>query len=209
MSDPFNVDFNIGIFGEGRVGKTCLIKRFVDGGFDEDELSGINAETFEKSINIDKTVVNLTIYDLPGQDTYHSLAKNYMKGLHGVILVYDIITKGSYEKINYWYEQLEKAFKADNLDINKVPFLLIGNKYDLEEKRVIKEEDGLNFVKDKKHMIFYECSAKSGHNVEIAINELAANILKSQKENQKPNEEQIPENKENKETKKKKKCYLF
>jgi len=209
MADPFNVDFNIGIFGEGRVGKTCLIKRYVDDNFSEFEETSSNADAFEKTLTIDKTVVNLNIYDLPGQETYHQLAKNYMKGLNGVILVYDIITKGTYEKIDFWYEQMKEALD----DVNKIPFLLIGNKCDLEENRVVTKEEGLKFVENKKNMIFYECSAKSGLNVEKAINELAANILKCNRSTNEENPSNSGAEKkaddDNKGKKKKKKCYLF
>ena len=99
-----------------------------------------------------------------------------MKGLNGIILVYNITSKITFDKINFWVEMMN-----ENLDINTIPILLIGNKYDFVEYRVVvvTEKEGYNFVKGKKNMIFYECSAKTGENVEKAINELVENILKS------------------------------
>ena len=193
-------NFILGIFGEGRVGKTCIVKRFLGEGFDEKEESSSDADKVEKTIDIGKDVVNLEIYDLPGQESFHSFATNYIKGLNGVILVYDIVTKYSFEKIDFWFKQMQ-----ENLDKN-IPILLMANKCDLEEQRVITKEEGEKLAKEK-NMMFYECSAKNGQNVQSAIEELAKKLLKAQHEQTKKEPEKQEDKKQ--EIKKKKKCYLF
>ena len=193
-------NFILGIFGEGRVGKTCIVKRLLDQGFDEHEETSSDADKVDTSINIGKDIVYLDIYDLPGQESFHSFASNYIKGLNGVILVYDIVTKYSFEKIDFWFKQMQ-----ENLDKN-IPILLMANKCDLEEQRVITKEEGEKLAKEK-NMMFYECSAKNGQNVQCAIEELAKKLLKAQHEQTKKEPEKQEDKKQ--EIKKKKKCYLF
>ena len=194
------LNFIIGIFGEGRVGKTCIVKRFIDNDFDEHEETSSNADKLEKIIEIEKNVINLEIYDLPGQESFHSFAKNYIKGLNGVILVYDIITKDTFDKIDFWFKQMK-----ENLDDN-TPILLLGNKCDLTDKRVVSKEDGEKLANDK-NMVFYECSAKNGINVENSINDLAKRISNQQLSKKDPKKKE--ETKNNKKENKKKICHLF
>ena len=194
------LNFIIGIFGEGRVGKTCIVKRFIDNDFDEHEETSSNADKLEKIIEIEKNVINLEIYDLPGQESFHSFAKNYIKGLNGVILVYDIITKDTFDKIDFWFKQMK-----ENLDDN-TPILLLGNKCDLTDKRVVSKEDGEKLANDK-NMVFYECSAKNGINVENSIIDLAKRILNQQLSKKDPKKKE--ETKNNKKENKKKICHLF
>jgi len=194
------LNFIIGIFGEGRVGKTCIVKRFIDNDFDEHEKTSSNADKLEKIIEIEKNVINLEIYDLPGQESFHSFAKNYIKGLNGVILVYDIITKDTFDKIDFWFKQMK-----ENLDDN-TPILLLGNKCDLTDKRVVSKEDGEKLANDK-NMVFYECSAKNGINVENSINDLAKRILNQQLSKKDPKKKE--ETKNNKKENKKGFCQIF
>jgi len=200
------LNFVVGIFGEGRVGKTCIVKRFIDNQFDENEETSSNADKLEKLIEIEKNVINLEIYDLPGQESFHNFAKNYIKGLNGVILVYEIVTKDTFDKIDFWFKQMK-----ENLEEN-TPILLLGNKCDLTDKRVVSKEMGEKLANEK-NMIFCECSAKNGTNIENSIIELAKRILKehqSKKEPKKNKEEKVQETKNNKkENKKGKFCHLF
>lgn len=195
------LNFIIGIFGEGRVGKTCIVKRFIDNDFDEFEETSSNADKLEKLIEIEKNVINLEIYDLPGQEAFHSFAKNYIKGLNGVILVYDIVTKDTFDKIDFWFKQMK-----ENLDEN-TPILLLGNKCDLTDKRVVSKEEGEKLANEK-NMIFCECSAKNGTNVENSINELAKRILKEQLSKKNPKKKK-EDTKNNKKENKRGFCSLF
>lgn len=196
-------NFILGIFGEGRVGKTCIVKRLLDQGFDEHEETSSDADKVDTSINIGKDIVNLDIYDLPGQESFHSFASNYIKGLNGVILVYDIVTKYSFEKIDFWFKQMQ-----ENLDKN-IPILLLANKCDLNEQRVVTKEDGEKLAKEK-NMLFFECSAKNNDNIKNAIEELAKKLIKAKQQQTKNDNNKKPkEGNNNKEQKKKKKCYLF
>ena len=120
--------------------------------------------------------IKIVIHDTAGQERFKSLAANYIKKAKGILLVYDITDKRSFESLGNWMNDIEEEEVAD-----KVPIILVGNKSDLEEERVISKQEGEKVAKQY-NLKFYETSCKNGDNVENCFLDLARQIVDRMKE---------------------------
>lgn len=111
------------------------------------------------------------IWDTAGQERFRTITTSYFRGAQGILLVYDVTDRQSFENINKWVSQI-----ADYGDkhVNKI---LIGNKCDMEKERVVSEEEGRRLAKTH-DMPFYETSAKANMNVSPAFEEIARLVMK-------------------------------
>ena len=158
------------ILGETAVGKTCMLLKYTDNTFSEKHLATIGVEYKEKIINTPKYKVNLHIWDTAGQERFKALTRTFFNGTNGVIFVYDITNKKSFEGVKDWINdgQLQGDYKA----------IICGNKIDLEKSREVKFESLKEFGL-KKNMEVFETSAKDGINIKEAFERLVDLILKS------------------------------
>ena len=105
------------LVGEPGVGKTCIIRRFIDNEFDLDYIPSSNASFSSKTLTIDEShekFVKYDIWDTAGQEKFRAITKIFYKGINAGILVYDITNKKSFEEIkNYWYNQLKENSPPD------------------------------------------------------------------------------------------------
>ena len=158
--------YKILILGDSTVGKTCFLTRYADNTFQENQMATLGVDYKLKNIKMeDGNIVKLQIWDTAGQDRFHSLTRNYFKGAHGIILLYDITTQSSFDNVSNWIKQIKEDASE------KVVIILVGNKIDLEHKRAIPTEEGEKIAEDF-GLIFFECSAKTGKNINEAFNEL-------------------------------------
>jgi small GTP-binding protein len=158
--------YKILILGDSTVGKTCFLTRYADNTFQENQMATLGVDYKLKNIKMeDGNIVKLQIWDTAGQDRFHSLTRNYFKGAHGIILLYDITTQSSFDNVSKWIKQIKEDASE------KVVIILVGNKIDLEHKRAIPTEEGEKIAEDF-GLIFFECSAKTGKNINEAFNEL-------------------------------------
>ena len=164
------VEYKIILVGDSGVGKTSILKKFINNEFNEDIKCTINVDFFSKSIKIDKNLyTNLKIYDTAGQEKYRALIKKYYQGTDGIILVFDLTNENSFNKLKSWINEV-----SDNTE--KAQIILVGNKADLIERK-IDEETAENFAKQK-DMKYIETSAKEGTNILLLFEELALDINK-------------------------------
>jgi small GTP-binding protein len=112
-------------------------------------------------------IIKVTIYDTAGQERFNYLIKNYYKGTNGVLLIFDITNRDSFNKIDFWLQDLRD--NADNID--NIFIYLIGNKIDLEEKRQVSFEEANEYA-NKKNMKYLEVSAKTGQNIKKLFEEM-------------------------------------
>ena len=161
--------FKIIIVGESSVGKSNIIIRYTSGEFKNDISNTLGIELYNKYINIKDKYAKLQIFDTAGQERYHSIVSNYFKGSHGCFIVYDITSEQSFEKIEFWYNYVKQNAN------NNVSLILVGNKCDLDEQRVITKEMGKEKAKNM-NCPFFETSALSDENINEIFQEMMENI---------------------------------
>ena len=162
---------NIMTLGNTEVGKSCFILRFTDNIFQEIYLATVGIDFKIKTETINNKQYKLFLYDTTGQEKYKSIALNIIKNAQGIILMYDITDRKSFESIPEWIKSVKDA-KGSNF-----PMILLGNKLDKEDVRVIKEKEGKELA-DEYNIKFFETSNKTGINIQEAGMALVNEILK-------------------------------
>ncbi|XP_022293695.1 ras-related protein Rab-21-like [Crassostrea virginica] len=124
-----NFSFKCVLLGEGCVGKTSLVLRYVENKFNDKHITTLQASFLEKKLNIGGKRVNLSIWDTAGQERFHALGPIYYRDSNGAILVYDITDEDSFQKVKNWVKELRKMLGND------ICLCIAGNKIDLEKDR--------------------------------------------------------------------------
>ena len=165
--------YKILLLGDASVGKSCFLMRYTENTFQEIHMSTIGLDYKLKNVQLeDGKMVKIQIWDTAGQDRFRSITKNYYKGAHGIILLYDVTNKSTFNNVRNWIGQIKEEVS------DKVSIILVGNKIDDEENRVVKEEEGAK-IANEFGLIFFECSAKSGINIDNAFNELVKRTVEN------------------------------
>ena len=165
--------YKILLLGDAAVGKTCFLMQYTENTFQEIHMSTIGLDYKLKNVQLDENkIYKLQIWDTAGQDRFRSIAKNYYKGAHGIILLYDVTEKKTFENVRNWIKQIKEEVN-DNVCI-----ILVGNKIDMEGKRVVSTEEGEKMAEEYE-LMFFECSAKTGENIDEAFNELVKKTVEN------------------------------
>ena len=164
------------MFGDGGVGKTTLVNRYLTGTFRGEYKITIGADFYIKKLEIDGKDITLQIWDFAGEDKFRFLLPTYASGSSGGILMYDITRHSSVENVENWLEVFKKSFESRFIDI---PLLMVGGKKDMEDKRVISNEEGSEIAKKYNFFEFIECSSKTGENVEEIFSIISRKMLDS------------------------------
>lgn len=164
------ISYKFIIIGSSGVGKTCLLKQLLEGTFTDDSASTIGVEFDSLILNIDNRKVNLQIWDTAGQERFRSISKTHYRNAVGVILVFDLTDRKSFDALTSWLDDIHEL-----CDSNAV-IQLIGNKADLSARRVVTVVEAEAFAKQYQ-MGYCEASAKIGENVKDAFVRVAATIV--------------------------------
>lgn len=173
--------FKILLLGDSSVGKTCFFLRFTDDYFNENYLSTIGMDTVSKDItHQDKTtyeekLIRLTITDTAGQDRFRSIVSSYYRGSNGLLLLFDITNKDTFNHVNDWINQIHS-----HVNKNEVKIILVGNKIDLQSKREVTFDEA-KALADSHRIPYMEASAKDNINVENIFKEITNLVYTSQK----------------------------
>lgn len=170
-------EYRIVVVGAGGVGKSALTVRFIQGNFVEKYDPTIE-DSYRKLVEVDGTACMLDIMDTAGQEEYSALRDQYMKTGQGFVLAYSITTATSFEAATKLRTQILRI-KEDSQDI---PIMLVGNKLDLEEERVVTTEQG-RALAQKFQCGFIEASAKTNTCVKEIFFELVRMINKWREKN--------------------------
>ena len=171
MSSESNLTYKVLTIGESGVGKTCVLRRFVENKFLKNHLATIGIDFKTKTLNINNQEIKLKIWDTAGQERFRNITTQYYKGADGIVLVYDVTDEASYEKIRDWMKQI-----LSNTQAEEIGLVLLGNKCDVEPRSVT-EEMGKKMAEELK-ISYYETSALTGQGIKEAFEGLTRDIMK-------------------------------
>ncbi len=159
------------LLGDGAVGKTSLIRKFVTDKFSDDYITTIGTKITKKDLSYDEdTTLTLMIWDILGQKGYKSIQSTSYRGAEGAMIVCDLTRKETLDSmVEYWIPELQKV-------TGPVPMVFVGNKCDLIDQRQISEDD-LKAIARKYECKSFASSAKTGENVESLFRSLGREVL--------------------------------
>jgi len=163
------IEFNIITLGNFAVGKTSIFQRLSQEKFYEHYLSTIGLDYYIYYLKFRNKKYRLILRDTAGQEKYRSIVQNILKQADGVLFIYDLTNKETFEALKYWYD----LYKKEN---SQVIGLLIGNKSDCE--REVDKEEAIKFS-DKHGLRYLETSAKTDKNIKKAIAIILQQIIES------------------------------
>ena len=200
VQSDFETLIKLAIIGDSNIGKSNFLFQFIEGQFSPLHVATIGFDYKSKIITLPSSnrVVKLQIWDTAGQEKYMSINKNLFQRVQGIILMYDITKRESFERLEVWINLIKQ-------NTNDLPMILVGNKLDQEDNddngRIVETSEGENFAK-KRGMEFFEASALEGKNVEKAFICIAEKVIQALKDDRSPSAMTI----NNVAKKKKKKC---
>ncbi|OUM56963.1 hypothetical protein PIROE2DRAFT_66663 [Piromyces sp. E2] len=168
------------LIGDGGVGKTAIRVQYIHKRFTNNYKATIGADFITKDVQLeDGKTVSMQIWDTAGQERFQSLGIAYYRGADACIIVYDVTNPDSFNNVLNWEQEF--IDKAGLNDPSTYPFILIGNKTDIEDERVISKKDDSIDYEDyddlKKYRIpYFEVSAKYGDNIEEAFRYIAKTV---------------------------------
>lgn len=166
LKTPTTIQKKICLLGDFAVGKTSLVRRFVEGRFDDRYLSTIGVKVSRRVLTRPYGAMNLMIWDLAGSEEFKETT--YLQGTAGALIVCDLTRRSTLETLINYATNLYAISKG-------VPLVFIGNKVDLSEQIVIKERE-LKTIAEDFGSPYVFTSAKAGTQVEIAFNLLAEKL---------------------------------
>ncbi len=176
MANKYNYLFKYIIIGDPSVGKSNLLMKFAHNKFTDEYQATIGVEFGAKNITFNNQIYRIQIWDTAGQENFRSITRAYYKNSVCAMVVYDITNRDSFEHIVNWIQDIRDQSPKTVL------IVLVGNKIDLEDKRVVSYDEGSEFA-IKNGIIFEETSAKTGQGIEEIFTKSAKEIVKKMDEN--------------------------
>ena len=168
----YNYLFKYIIIGDTSVGKSSILLKFTDDRFSDIHDFTIGVEYGSKYIDINNRKIKLQIWDTAGQEIFRSISRSYYRGTAGVLLVYDITNKKTFENLELWLTELYSFTNKE------VVVMLIGNKNDLENEREVSFYEAKSFA-EKNNLYFIETSAKNNTNIKTIFHNTAERIYEN------------------------------
>ena len=161
--------FKFIIIGDHEVGKTSIVRRYVDDKFNKDYRATLGLNVLTNSFEFLDNDVSIALWDIGAQDFFKRFRKTYYAGAQAVFIVFDLTNRHSYTNIRKWYQELE-----DYIENPDLPIVIVGNKSDLEKERLISYQEGVSLANDLSNqgvskISYIETSALTGDNVNDAF----------------------------------------
>eukprot|EP00755_Sulcionema_specki_P017836 Sspe_Gene.65352::Locus_38697_Transcript_1_1_Confidence_1.000_Length_728::g.65352::m.65352/K07910/RAB18; Ras-related protein Rab-18 len=175
----FDMTFKLLLVGDSGVGKSSILLRFTEDVFEDDIGATIGVDFKVKYLNVKGKRLKLTVWDTAGQERFRTITSSYYRGAHGVILVYDVTDRESFDHLSTWLGEVESYKTFPNM-----VKLLVGNKLDLVNgsdarmDRAVPQALAEEFARDN-GMMWIEVSAKTKEGILQAFSEMASKILDS------------------------------
>ena len=173
VDEKSSIEYKLVLLGDSAVGKTCLFKKITKGTFSEKNIStiGMDKKTFQIEIDVSedkkpqqKKLITICLLDTAGQEKFHTITKTYLKAANGVILMYDLTNKESFNSIEEWVNSISEINGKVNDPDSEYLIFLLGNKLDLitngEKKREVTTEEGQQKSENQGITWGGECSVK-------------------------------------------------
>ncbi|MES1909092.1 MAG: hypothetical protein MHM6MM_001897 [Cercozoa sp. M6MM] len=154
--------FKLVLLGEGRVGKTSLLIRYVEDQFTANRVSTLQAHFREKQVTVNGQDVILSIWDTAGQERFQALGPIYYRDALGALLVFDVTDRGSFNRVAHWCTELRKIVG------DEIAIVIAENKIDLHKNRQVSEDEAGEFAKSVGAALV-RTSAKTGEGVDSAF----------------------------------------
>jgi small GTP-binding protein len=183
--DKYDCVIKLLLIGDSGAGKTALLMRYAVDTFSPTYISTIGIDFKIKSIVIDNSKVKLQIWDTAGQERFRTITTSYYRGSHGVFIVYDVTDRESFSNIEKWLADINRLAPPE------IAKILVGNKSDLADRRVVSTKDGQDLA-NKYNIKFFETSAKVGTNVNKTFEILADQAYRGVKNKENINPVKIP-----------------
>ncbi|MGQ4875731.1 MAG: Rab family GTPase [Promethearchaeia archaeon] len=159
--------------GEGGVGKTTLLHRYVEGKFSTDTKMTIGVEFFLKEITIDDKQCTLQLWDFGGQERFRFLLESYVLGAKGALLMFDLTRPMTLDNLEEWVNICRKSDPD-------LPILFIGTKLDLVDEIMVDDDYALQYKEHFNLFDYMKVSSKTGEGVQEAFEKLTRKILERQ-----------------------------
>lgn len=169
----YDETYKLVIVGDAGVGKTALLLKYFEDKFNAQSRATINFDYKTKIIIKGGVRVKLEIWDTAGQERFQSLSRTYIRGAHGILLVYDCTERDTFANVKNWMASLDEMSEPD-----VVPRILVGNKCDRAADKVIQRQTGQDLAERYK-LQFFETSAFEGTNVKQAFESLVSKVQAS------------------------------
>uniref|UniRef100_A0AC35U3D8 Ras-related protein Rab-21 n=1 Tax=Rhabditophanes sp. KR3021 TaxID=114890 RepID=A0AC35U3D8_9BILA len=168
------------LLGDSCTGKTCLLIRFKDGTFmNNNFISTVGIDYRNKIVEMNNKKIKLQIWDTAGQERFRSITNSYYRDADALLLVFDVTSRDSFDHIRDWLAQVEDNAK------DEVVVTLVGNKIDLSGQRKVTCDEAKSLAAHYK-INYIETSAKTGHCVEMAFNDLTKKLIQRELTGHKP-----------------------
>jgi Ras-related protein Rab-1A len=171
MSSEYDFLFKLLLIGDSGVGKSSMLLRFADNEFTGNYISTIGVDFKIRTIKQNDKIIKLQLWDTAGQERFRTITTSYYRGSHGILIIYDITDRVSFNNIKLWLNECE------NFASKGVIKILVGAKCDLKEKRKVSVEEATEFAENN-NMQFIETSSKDTINIDNAFIMLANEIKK-------------------------------
>ncbi|XP_052868445.1 ras-related protein Rab-7a [Anopheles bellator] len=167
------------VLGDSSVGKTSLMNQYVNKRFSNQYKATIGADFLTKEVVIDERVVTMQIWDTAGQERFQSLGVAFYRGADCCVLVYDTTAPNTFKNLESWRDEF--LIQASPRDPDHFPFVVLGNKIDLEN-RAVSTKRAQQWCQAKNDIPYFETSAKEGINVDLAFQTIAKNAIAQESE---------------------------
>jgi len=170
--------FKVVIVGDSGCGKSSLLVRFADGDYSDVYISTIGVDFKFRELKLNGKNIKLQIWDTAGQERFRNITASFYRGAAGIVLVYDVTNKSSFNNLATWLDDIARHHGYGNSLsglVSKPSIILVGNKCDLPQ-RAVSTEAAQRFA-DTHAIQFIEASAKNSSNVDTAFINLVSEIL--------------------------------
>jgi len=156
------------------------MNQYVNKKFSNQYKATIGADFLTKEVMVDERLVTVQIWDTAGQERFQSLGVAFYRGADCCVLVFDVTQTKSFETLDSWRDEF--LIQASPRDPENFPFVVLGNKIDVEDKRTVFAKRAKSWCQVKGNIPYFETSAKEAINVEQAFQTIASNALQQETE---------------------------